>query len=309
MAACAVRWTPSTASSAPASCTAAAMAGTGGRGPIRLLAPVTATRFVRSLSTVPTSSSSQVAGSNGSQRTVAPAASAASTHGRTLASWSSRVTTTSSPGPQPAASVRARSIVRAVALRPKTIPPGSACSRSPIAARAARTTSSALRSAAVIRPRFAIGEVSVSATARATGSGTCVPPGPSKWAVPARSAGKAARTASTSYVMRPTLPRPAVEQVPQQAPDRVDLDQKAGVAVGGGDHLQRDVERVGHLLLLPDRVEPVAVDAGDHGPRRHPAQRRLDPAPAAADVPAVHRLGQQHVAAGLEPARQLVGVV
>ena len=56
----------------------------------------------------------------------------------------------------------------------------------------------AVRSAAVMRPRLAIDEASVSATARATGSGTCVPPGPSKWAVPDRSAGNWARTAATS---------------------------------------------------------------------------------------------------------------
>ena len=67
-----------------------------------------------------------------------------------------------------------------------------------MARRAPRTTSSAVRSAAVTRPRFAMGDVSVSATARATGSGTWVPPGPSKWAVPARSAGNWARTAATS---------------------------------------------------------------------------------------------------------------
>ena len=66
---------------------------------------------------------------------------------------------------------------------------------------------------------------------------------------------------------------------------------------------------VGDPLLLVQRVEPVAVHAGHQRPRRHPLQRRLDTAPAAADVPAVHGLGQQHVAAGVEPAGELVGVV
>jgi hypothetical protein len=168
--------------------------------PIRFDAPVTATRRVRSVSTSATSSavSSPVSRSNAAQRTVAPAASAAITHGRMLASWSSRVTTTSSPGPHPADSARATSNVSAVALRPKTTPRGSAPSRSARAARVPCTTSSAVRSAAVTDPRLAIDEVSVSATARATGSGTCVPPGPSKWAVPVRSAGNWARTAATS---------------------------------------------------------------------------------------------------------------
>jgi hypothetical protein len=198
--ACAVRWTPSTASSAPARCTRAAISSTGGRVPIRFEAPVTATSFVRPVSTSATSSavSSPVVGSKAAHRTVAPAASAARTHGRTLASWSRRETTTSSPGPQSAASVRARSNVSWVALRPKTTPRGSAPSRSATAERAPRTTSSARRSAAVTRPRLAIDEVSVSATARATGSGTCVPPGPSKCAVPDFSAGNWARTAATS---------------------------------------------------------------------------------------------------------------
>ncbi len=198
--ACAVRCTPSTASSAPARCTSAAISATGGRVPIRLDAPVTATSLVRSVSTSATSSavSSPVAGSNPIQRTVAPAASAARTQGRTFASWSSRETTTSSPGPQPVASVRARSNVSWVALRPNTMPPGSAPSRSATAERAASTVSSASRSAAVTRPRLAIEEVSVSATARATGSGTWVPPGPSKCAVPDRRAGNCARTAATS---------------------------------------------------------------------------------------------------------------
>jgi hypothetical protein len=43
-----------------------------------------------------------------------------------------------------------------------------------------------------------IDAMSVSATARATLSGVWEPPGPSKWAVPLRRAGNAARTAATS---------------------------------------------------------------------------------------------------------------
>ncbi len=87
---------------APASCATAAIVGTSGRVPMRFEAPVTATRRVRSESTAVTASvaSSPVSGSKSAQRTVAPARSAACTHGRTFASWSSRVTTTSSPAPQ-----------------------------------------------------------------------------------------------------------------------------------------------------------------------------------------------------------------
>ena len=109
--ACAVRCTPSTKTRAPRSCARWAISATGGRVPIRFEAPVTATSRVRWLVASLTSSavSSPVAGSKCAQQTVAPAASAACTHGRMLASWSSRVTTTSSPGPQSAARVRARS--------------------------------------------------------------------------------------------------------------------------------------------------------------------------------------------------------
>ncbi len=120
------------------------------------------------------------------------------THGLMLASWSSRLTTTSSPGPHERASVRARWKVSSVADRPKTTPCGSTASRSPIAARADATTASARRSAGVTVPRLDRAAVKVSATADATMSGVCEPPGPSKWAAPSRSAGKWERIRSTS---------------------------------------------------------------------------------------------------------------
>ena len=63
-------------------------------------AAVTATSRVRSeRCSVTASTGSSTSGSVGTaQRTVTPARSAACTHGRTFASWSSRVTTISSPG-------------------------------------------------------------------------------------------------------------------------------------------------------------------------------------------------------------------
>ncbi len=84
---------------------------TGGLVPMRLAAPVVATRRVRSLRTSATASalSSPVSGSKSTQRTVAPTACAAWTHGRMFESWSRRVTTTSSPGPQCLARARERS--------------------------------------------------------------------------------------------------------------------------------------------------------------------------------------------------------
>ena len=108
--------------------------GTAGRVPIRFDAPVTATSRVRV-----GQHGRDVVELGGGRVEVEPTAPSRRrarrrcTHGRMLASWSSRVTTTSSPGPQPAASVRARSKVSAVMLRPNTIPRGSAPSRSAIA--------------------------------------------------------------------------------------------------------------------------------------------------------------------------------
>ena len=86
------------------------------------------------------------------------ACSAAVTHGRMLPSWSSRVTTTSSPADHPLASARETSYVSWVIDRPKTTPPASAPSRSATACRAPSTIASARRSAAVTVPRFEIPE-------------------------------------------------------------------------------------------------------------------------------------------------------
>ena len=193
--------TPSTYSSAPASRTAAAIAGRSGRVPIRLDAAVTATSRVSSVSRLVTAdgSSSPVAGSNSAHRTVAPLLSAAITHGRTLASWSSLVTTISSPGSQVFAIAREMSKVSWVMLRPKTTPSGAPPTRSASAVLAASTVSSALRSAGVSRPRFDSGWVIALRIASPTTSGVCVPPGPSKYAVPPARLGKCARRASTSY--------------------------------------------------------------------------------------------------------------
>ncbi|CAM5714250.1 hypothetical protein SBADM41S_07306 [Streptomyces badius] len=111
-----------------------------------------------------------------------------------------RLTTTSSPGRHVPARVREKSYVSWVALRPKTIPPGSAPSRSPIACRNSRTIPSALTSPGRVEPRLDSGRLIASPIASMTGAGVWVPPGPSKCAVPERRAGNCARTALTSYV-------------------------------------------------------------------------------------------------------------
>ena len=109
--------------------------------------------------------------------------------------------TISSPGRQPCDSVRAKSKVSAVMLRPKTIPAASAPRRSAIACRAHVTAHSARRSASVIVPRFATGPERKAVIASQTMRGVCVPPGPSKWAAPASSEGKQERIRSTSNGM------------------------------------------------------------------------------------------------------------
>src|SRR4051794_21400883 len=86
-------------------------------------------------------------------------------------------------------------------LRRNTSPCGWVPSRSAMACRASTTTASATRSAAVTRPRFAIEETSVAATASATACGVWDPPGPSKCAMPLDSEGNCARSALTSYAM------------------------------------------------------------------------------------------------------------
>ena len=80
------------------------MARTSGRLPMALDAAVTATTRVRSpiTSSKRCAGSSPVSVSNSAQRTVAPARWAAMTQGRMLASWSSEVTTISSPAGPPA---------------------------------------------------------------------------------------------------------------------------------------------------------------------------------------------------------------
>jgi hypothetical protein len=120
---------------------------------------------------------------------VTPAASATCTHGRTFASWSSRDTTTSSPGRHDCASVRATTYVRAVALGPKTTPSGRPPTRSATAARAAETISPARRPGSKATLRLATARRSVPATASMTGAAAWVPAAPSRWAKPSARAG------------------------------------------------------------------------------------------------------------------------
>ncbi len=164
--------------------------------PTALDAAVTATYRVRSVSTASTAAagSSSVSGSGSAKRTVAPARAAASSHGATLASWSSRVHTISSPGRSVRPAAAAKRIVRSVMLGPKTTPCGSAPSSVATLVRVAATSSS-VRSAAANRPPWLAlwPERMKSAIASIAPSTICVPAGPSSRAQPSRRPGNRSR--------------------------------------------------------------------------------------------------------------------
>ena len=141
---CCARWTPSHATIAGVrSWTIRASSAAGVIVPTAFDARVNATTLVRSESAASNDAGSSVASSSrmSTHRTVAPASSAASTQGLTLASWSSRVTTTSSPGPSVRATEREMANSSVVAFGPKTTSSASAL-RSAAARWASAITSS-----------------------------------------------------------------------------------------------------------------------------------------------------------------------
>ena len=102
------------------------------------------------------------------------------THGRTLASWSRRVQTISSPGSSVRPTAPAKAIVSAVMLKPKTIWSGGAPSRAPALARADSTSSSVACAAAKTPPWLAPRPERIQASIASIAVSTiCVPAGPS----------------------------------------------------------------------------------------------------------------------------------
>src|SRR4051795_12994042 len=193
------------------------MARTSGTVPTALLAAVTATQRVRSDSTAVTalSGSSSVSGSGSANRTVAPARSAAISHGPTFASWSRRVQTISSPGSSARPAAAANFSVSDVMLGPKTTPCGSAPSSAPTVARVESTSSSVARPASKSPPWFALLPDRIqSAIASIAVSTICVPAGPSSRAQPSRSPGKRSR-----FTRRETIPVFMAEE-PDGAPKK-----------------------------------------------------------------------------------------
>src|ERR671917_445585 len=197
---CAAACVPSTKTNAPTACARRAMAATSGRVPIAELAAVTATSRVRgpSSSSYCQSGSSPVSMSTSAQRTPTPARTASSTHGRTLASWSSRLTTTSSPGRQVRASARATVQVSREGSGPRTTPVDTPPTRSATAVRALATSPSARADAGNTPPRSATGTRIACATACTTFSGSSAPACPSACTRPSERPGKRPRTRATS---------------------------------------------------------------------------------------------------------------
>ena len=81
--------------------------------------------------------------------------------------------------------------------------------------------------------------------------------------------------------------------------------------VRGRDHVQPvglgDV--LGKLVLQPQRVEPVAVDAADDDRNLDRPQRGGHPASSASHVVGRHRVGEGDVRAGVESVGELAGVM
>ena len=157
--------------------------------------------------------SSSVSGTGSAKRTVAPARSAAITHGRTLASWSRRVQTISSPG-RLARPSRAKRIVSAVMLGPKTTPRGSAPSSAPTSRARAATTASVACAAAKAPPWLALrpGAHEVRHRLDRARRPSACRPGPSRRAQPPRRPGKRSRFTRSSR----RVERVAVAVVGQQ---------------------------------------------------------------------------------------------
>ena len=208
---------------APAACAAATIASSSGTVPTAFDAAVTATQRVRSESTASTAAAGRasVSRSGSAQRTVAPARSVAITQGRTFASWSSRVTTTSSPGDSVRPTAAESRIVIAVIDGPKATLSGSAPNSRPTAARACSTHSSVAYAAANTPPWLAPRPERIQSSIAAIALSTiCVPAGPSRRAQLPAAPGKRsrfmrarrrrapARRRADSSTARPRRPRP-----------------------------------------------------------------------------------------------------
>ena len=167
-----------------------------------------------------TAGSASVSRSGSAQRTVAPARSAAITHGRTFASWSRRVTTTSSPGPSVRPTAAESRIVIAVIDGPKATPAGSASSSRATDARARSTHASVACAAANTPPWLALSpERMNSAIASIAESTICVPAGPSSRTQLPASPGKRSRFTAAPAPRAPARRRAGSSRAPPRSRD------------------------------------------------------------------------------------------
>src|SRR6188472_2684126 len=132
------------------------------------------------------------------KRTTIPRSCSSSSHGETFASWSSFVTSTSSPASSVRAKARVRRKLRPVMLGPKATSRASQRRKSAARCLACSIRSTVRREVSNEPPTFALSSRRYAATASITSSGHCVPPGPSKNASGRCSAVNRARTASMS---------------------------------------------------------------------------------------------------------------
>ena len=173
--------------------------------PTALEASVKATIRVRGPSSASSASTSRVTSEvrSGAVRTTSPWSSATRSHGATFASWSSSVTTISSPGCSVRATACASAKFSVVMFGPSAISAGSDAVSSAAASRARPMSAFAATDVANAPPSLAVPARSWSRMASATAAGTWDPAGPSRNAeVLEASAGKRARTAWTSSTRR-----------------------------------------------------------------------------------------------------------
>ena len=197
---CGAKWTASAHARAPASCARSAIRLAGVTVPTAFDARVKATIRVRDDSAAPSADRSIVRSGpvTGTVRTNRPWSSATRSHGLMLASWSSTVVTISSPGSSVRATACANMKLSVDMFGPNAISSAAPPTNSAAARRAATIRSSDDRLVGNTPPRFALCPYRYSVIAAPTTSGTCDPPGPSRYACAPANAGKRARTAVRS---------------------------------------------------------------------------------------------------------------
>ena len=245
--------------------------------PRRWTRAVQATSLVRGVIASASEPRSRVTSSSrtSAQRTVAPASRAASTHGRMFASWSRRVTTISSPGPNVRPNERDRWSRIDVAFWPNTTSSASHPSRSAPAACACvdQRVDVAARGERAVGVRRARAHASgdgvdhrvgrLRAAGRVGPARTAVRPGPVR-----ASAGNRARTASTSSAATAGSTRHTVPDATEAPPrGRLSACDRARTLRGRGVELRAQAAR------------PSGLRAASAGPRTARPRRARRTAP------------------------------